>query len=177
MSSAVQFSEATSNYDHIYRFVEKFVFVHGASVESSLSTPSSVSTPGKQVAGILENVILGTITSTQDSLGDAWTRPSEQKNGQPAFETRSSPPKPKEKSNDSLGGLLSMLTVAADTCPVFLCHFPSLQGKDSEVDSLIRRAVESSVAALTDTAPSTIHNSITFLSSMVRCYPPISDFM
>lgn len=166
--STIQSNEDSGSHDYMYQFLDNFVVAYGQLLQRTASLEVSPEPSHRKIAETFEKTVLTTITSTQDTLGEAWTRQSEQKNGQSAFETRTVPtPKPRGKTNIALPGLLLMLSSASDACPLFLCRLASLQGKDPEEDSLIGRAVESSVIALSDSSPSLVNAAVRFLSSVV----------
>jgi hypothetical protein len=82
------------HFESIFEFLEDFVHTHGYKIEkwASESTESmSVNLNDKEAARLLENLMLGTITATQASLGSVWTIPKEQEEGQSAFERKPSP--------------------------------------------------------------------------------------
>jgi len=172
MSFIARHRPRQSNFDFVYTFVEQFIFVHGGLIDLSLyASPvtSSTSDRTRKVAEILKGVMLGTISTTQDTLGRYWVEGSEQKNGQSASESKIlTPVKPKELSSVSVRGLFSMLSAASETCPMFVVHLPSLEGKDYGDDSLIRRAIQSSVVVLSDPpSPVALGGAMRFLMSMV----------
>ena len=165
-------SDSRAHFEVAFAFVDKFLSAYGDLVEKGALDAlggSPVQEHVKEPGRLLEDLILETTTSVQENLGDIWTNPSEQGNGEEAFERKPSPVrKPTMKSNESLAGILSFLTKALDICPVFLLHLPAAKGKDFEDDMLLRRAVDSSVASLNDSDPELAKNSISFLQTLVR---------
>jgi hypothetical protein len=159
------------HFESIFEFLEDFVHTHGYKIEkwASESTESmSVNLNDKEAARLLENLMLGTITATQASLGSVWTIPKEQEEGQSAFERKPSPaPKPGSISDESLGGMLSLTRKGLEQCPVFFLQLPAGRGIDRGDDILLRRAVTSAVASLNDTDPDIVLNAIMLLTAMV----------
>jgi len=164
-------SDSRAHFEVAFVFVGDFVATYGEDVEKgALAALSGSSLPDhvREIGRLLENLILETIASVQENLGNVWTNPSEQGNGEEAFERKPSPvKKPQMKSNESLAGILSFLTKALEVCPVFLLHLPAAPGKDHEDDMLLRRAVDSAVASLNDSDPELARHSISFLKAMV----------
>jgi hypothetical protein len=159
------------HFESIFEFLEDFVHTHGYKIEkwASESTESmSVNLNDKEAARLLEDLMLGTITATQASLGSVWTIPKEQEEGQSAFERKPSPaPKPGSISDESLGGMLSLTRKGLEQCPVFFLQLPAGRGIDRGDDILLRRAVTSAVASLNDTDPDIVLNAIMLLTAMV----------
>jgi len=165
-------SDSRAHFEVAFVFVGNFVTAYGADVETgALATLAGTSVQDhiKELGRLLESLILGTVAAVQENLGNVWTSPSEQGNGEEAFERKPSPVKrPHMKSNESLAGILLFLTKALGVCPVFLLHLPAGPGKDREDDKLLRRAVDSAVVSLNDDDPEIVRNSIAFLEALVR---------
>ena len=167
-------SSSRAHFEVAFEFVGNYVNAYGGDVEKgTLSTlgGSSVQDFTKELGRLLEQLILGTVAAVQENLGNVWDSPSEQGQGEDAFESKPSPVrKPQMKSNESLAGILSFLTKGLEVCPVFLLHLPAAPGKDPEDDMLLRRAVDSAVASLNDSDPEIARNSIAFLEALVRMF-------
>lgn len=160
------------HFGSIFEFLEDFVHTHGHKIErGALERTETLSANfnDKEVPRLLEDLMLGTIAATRESLGSVWASPTEQGEGQSAFESKPPPaPKPGSVPNDSLAGMLSLTQKGLEICPVFFLHLPTGRSKDREDDMLLRRAVNSAVASLIDTDTEIIVNAIHLLTAMVR---------
>lgn len=160
-----------AHFEVSFGFICKFLVAYGGTVEKeALASLNGCSNQGSErdVAKLLEELMITTVAAVQECLGSVWTSHSEQGNGQDAFESKGSPArKPLTKSNESLVGILSLLKQAVISCPNFLLHLPS-QGKERDDDLLIRRAIDSAVASLNDSDPEITRNAIAFLKTLVR---------
>lgn len=146
---------------------------YGEGIESgalAALSGSTLSDQVREVGRLLEELLLNTVAAVQESLGDVWTSPREQGQGQAAFESKPPAPAPKAppKSNELLGGLLSLLAKCLNICPLFLLHVPAAPGVNRDSDLLLRRAVDSAVSCLDDVDPETTRCAIHFLHEMVR---------
>lgn len=116
----------------------------------------------------LEELITHNVAAAKESLGNVWTMPREQKNGQDAFESKPPPKRqPLSKSNECLGAVLSVLAKCVDKCPLLTLQLPAAPGVESGNDRLIRRAVDSAVDALGFTDPEIVRNAVLFLIALV----------
>lgn len=163
-------SSGRAHFEVVFQFVDSFVKAFGEDVENvALATLGGSATHehGKEVSRMLEELMLRTISSVQESLGNVWTSPSEQGNGQDAFESKPLPSrKPEMKSNESLAAILSVLKTGLDSCPVFLLHLASPPGNDRD-DLLLGRAIDSATASLIDNDPEVTKSAIAFLTALV----------
>lgn len=159
------------HFESNFEFLEDFVYTHGHKIEKwalESNESMSINLNDKEAARLLEDLMLKTIAATQASLGSVWTSPKEQGKGESAFESKPSPaPKPGSISNESLGGMLSLMQKGLEQCPAFFLQLPAGRGIDRGDDILLRRAVASAVASLNDTEPDIVLNAILLLTAMV----------
>jgi hypothetical protein len=156
----------------LFAFLEDIVVSFGDIVEpSAIATiqGSSIGERERLVGRVLEELLLDTVAAAKCTLGGVWSSSSEQREGQPAFETKFNPLPPKigTTSNASLAGMLSLLERCLDFCPVFLFQLPSGPGLDRDDDRMLRRALDSAVLSLSDSDPSIVKSGMTFLKSAV----------
>ena len=162
---------AFHRFDVAFQFLGSFTEVHGADVErATLETlvGGTRNSRAQELGRILERNLVGTVTAAQKLLGEAWTRPREQGQGQPAFEVK--PPSPSKEPkvfNDALANCLSMLTVSLRVSPVFLVHLPAENGMQREKDTILRRAVDSATSALGDEEVEVVRSAVQFLKAFV----------
>jgi hypothetical protein len=129
---------------------------------------------GIEVDRLLRNLILNVVETVQESLGPVWAKPSEQDNGQVAFESKPMPTqKVTLKSSEWLGGMLDVLTQGLVFCPKFLIHLPTpgsgLRDTNTSDDVLLRRAVDAAAASLEDYSDvDGLRSAILFLKTLVR---------
>jgi hypothetical protein len=136
--------------------------------------PTSLSN-GIEVDPLLRSLIVNVIEAVQESLGQVWTKQSEQDNGQVAFESKPMPtPKVSLKSSESLGGVLDALTQGLICCPKFLICIPSpgsgiTHDTNTSDDVLLRRAVDAAAASLEEYSNDDgLHSAILFLKTLVK---------
>lgn len=166
-------SERSGNFQHLFLFLEGFVHAYGEGIEkSAISTLRNTELPVEddiEFGRMLQDVIVRIVDSAQSSLGGVWTRPKEQRQGQLAFESKSSPPRIETTPNDALAGVFSFTTECLMTCPVFLLHLRALMSQDEHQEDLfVRRVSESAVHALNDTDPEVSRSAMKVLKVAVR---------
>ncbi len=166
-------------FQPIFAFVKATVETSGESINKSLQekleglTSSSERDYFDDIGKCLEELILRTIAAVRSFLGSTWSRPNEQRQGQPAFESRTSPI-PEERSpsstpsSDALHSIFSMLTTCATHCPVFLVNLPINIGSDRDDGTLFNQAVESAVPCIGNADLETSTNAIHYLLALVR---------
>lgn len=163
-------SRSKAHFEVVFGFICKFLLVHGETVEIfSVAARSghAIQGSGREIGTLLEELVLRTVASVQELLGDVWTSRGEQRNGQDAFESNPSPPRTaQKKSNESLAGMLSFLKQALVSCPTFLLHLHCVKEHEGG-DLLFRRAVDSAVASLNDNNPEITGSAIGFLNALV----------
>lgn len=172
-----QVSNATS--DIAFRFIGSMFRLYGQTIEINSDHGSGNRYPasdGIEVAHLLRSLILKVIGVVQESLGHVWTKPSEQDNGQVAFESKPMPTqKVVLKSSESLGEVLDFLIQGLVFCPKFLIHLPSpgsgppYDNNTSSDDFLLRRAVDAATASLEEYSDmDRLRSAIHFLKTLVR---------
>jgi hypothetical protein len=167
---------ATSNdgagrFQHLFLFLETFVHTHGNGIEKAALASLRNELPvedDREFGQMLQDVISRIIEAAPPSLGSAWTRPKEQRQGQQAFESKSTAPKVETVPNDSLSGVFSFTTECLITCPVFLLHVEALLSQDHrEEDLFVRRVAESATIALNDQDPEIARSAMKVLKTIV----------
>lgn len=164
-------------FQPIFAFVKATLEAFGESINKSWQerleglTSSSERDYFDDVGKCLEELILRTIAAVRSFLGSTWSRPNEQNQGQPAFESRTSPV-PEERassssSSEALHAIFSMLTACATHCPVFLVNLPITLTSDREDGTLFNQAVESAVPCLGDADIETSSNAIHYVLALV----------
>lgn len=151
---------STASLDIIFGFIDLFIESYGNYVEAA-----TIGATNADVGRLLEDIVMQTVDSVQDSLGNTWSKPSEQENGQAAFESRQAP-KQKQKPTDCLAGVLGMLELGLRHCPNFLLRITG--SKDSN-DQILYLATVAATASLQDEKPEVIRSSVLFLKTLVEC--------
>jgi hypothetical protein len=181
-STRVSVNSSHGEFDPIFDFTCKCIDTYGEIIEKGLvPSVSGISSTILYIGvrRIIEKLILDNIAVTKGSLGNVFTNPSQQKNGQDAFESK---PTPKVytgvSSCDSLGSVFTMLTKCLKQCPLFAFSLPAITtGSPTTVingsDSLLRRAVDASVESLSTGDPVLTNNAIVLLIALVRIDPSI----
>jgi hypothetical protein len=183
-SSILQKPPATNKtyLNVVFGFMSKFLKMYGKNLETKSISFERVyaDTPcGIAIENLLQGMISSIFETVQESLGNVWTCPSEQGNGQVAFESKPIHiSKVRLKSNESLGGVLCFLTEGLVSCPNFFIRIPIPMGRDIDHDDnnnssdiLVRRAVDSALSSLDDSNDTeTITSAILFLTVLVREY-------
>jgi hypothetical protein len=161
-----------ANPDSVLGFVGDLVMYFGEAVEKSLIMASTgVPIPSREMETrqLFEELIVQTVTSAEETFGHSWTKTREQKNGQDAFERRSSPVHQHLiTSNESLGAMFSVMAKCLDKCPLLVARLAVVNGVYSENDLLLRHATDAAVASLYGCDHETTLNAILFLSLLVR---------
>ena len=122
----------------------------------------------REIFRLAEGLFLSAIEYARPALGEDWTRPAEQGQGQPPFESRNVPTrKLSEATKDCLAALLPLLRTCLDLSPVFLSYLPARPGVDREQDMLLRRAVNSTVGSLNEADSDLTISAINLLETMV----------
>lgn len=158
--------------DFLLGFAGDFVHNFGQLVEKSLIMALSgvtipcVETERRQM---LDELLVRSVASVEETLGHSWAKTREQKNGQDAFERRASPARQDIiPSNESLGAVFSVMTQCLDMCPLFVAQVSVTKGIYSGNDLLLRRVIDAAVESLYGCDPDTTAKAICFLSSLVR---------
>ena len=159
-------------FESLCRFLGEFIVAHGEAIDKG-TTSMLQSSPGfaaeREIFRLAEGLFLGAIEYARPALGEDWTRPAEQGQGQPPFESRNAAaPKLSESTKDCLAALLPLLQVCLDLSPVFLAYLPARPGVDREQDMLLRRAVDSTVGSLNEADSDLAVSAIRLLETMVR---------
>lgn len=152
-------------------FLDEFIIAHGEAIDrgtSSMLQASQGFAAEREIFRLAEGLFLSAIEYARPTLGEDWSRPAEQGNGQPPFESRNAlTPRLPESSKECLAALLPLLRTSLDLAPVFFSYLPSRPGVDREHDTLFRRAVDSTVGSLNETDSDLIVSAIGFLETMV----------
>lgn len=169
---------STASVDIAFNFMGNLFRLYGKSLEmnSNHGKDQYPASNGIEIDGLLRSLILKVIGTVQESLGNAWVKPSEQDNGQVAFESK---PEPTQKivfkSSESLGGVLDVLAQGLVFCPKFLILLPSSgsglcgDANTSSDDMLLRRAVDAAAASLEEYSDvDGLRSAILFLKTLVR---------
>lgn len=139
----------SASVDIAFDFMCKLFQQYGKFLETNFAASSEI-----ELVRIVRSLMLNVVETVQEYLGNIWTKPSEQDNGQVAFESKPMPTqKVTLKSSDSLGGMLDVLTQGLKFCPKFLIHLPSpgsglSRDNNTSHDALLRRAVDAAAALL-----------------------------
>ena len=169
---------ARTSLNPVFAFLENVVETFGARVEqTALDTLRGFVTGEneRELGLLLEELVLDVVEAARPTLGDVWSTPRKQFKGELAFESKPSPiQRAGSMPNDSLAGVLSFLSRCLNICPVFLQHLPAGPGVDKDDDLMMRRAMDSAVASLSDADPALARCSTSFLQSVVsfdNCTP------
>ena len=158
-------------FESLCRFLSEFITAHGESIDKGTTSMLQTSTgfaAEREVFRIAEGLFLSTIEYARPALGEEWTKPAEQREGQPPFESRNaSTRKLSDSTKDCLAALLPLLQTCLDLSPVFLAYLPARPGVDREQDMLLRRAVDSTVGSLNEADSDLTMSAISLLETMV----------
>jgi hypothetical protein len=169
-------SYGSIHFDPLFDFLVKCVHNFGAVVENvtlSIIRGSVVTDTDKEVKNMLEDLMLKTISAARESIGFVGTKSIEQKQGQPAFESKPSlPRKPGFFLNEALTGVFTLMRICMDMCPLFLLHLSTGQGSDRKDDILLISAINCAVMSLNDSDPEMARTAMKFLTVVVRS-PPV----
>lgn len=154
-------------------FLTTFVDSYGHTVEDAALrklSGSASSTQGDDLGRMLEQMLVKIISAAENSLGGMWNRQAEQGQGQGQvpFESRAHlTTNTVSTSSDCLSGALDLLIKCLENCPVFVLHVPAGPGVQHSDDRLLRRAVDSATAYLSDENPDLAKSSLNFLWTLV----------
>lgn len=152
-------------------FLHEFIMAHGEAIDrgaASMLQASSGFAAEREIFRLAEGLFLRAIEYARPALGEDWTRPVEQGQGQPPFESRNaSAPRLPEASKDCLAALLPLLRACVDLAPIFFSYLPARPGVDRDQDMLLRRAVDSTVGSLNESDSNLVRSAIVFLETMV----------
>ena len=171
-------SHSSNEYVEIaFSFMGNLFRLYGTTIEKNLAIGKDQYGRASETefVSLIENLTLKVIEHVQESLGYAWTKRSEQDNGQVAFESKAVPSqKVILKSSEALGGVLDFLTKGLLYCPNFIIHLPSagsglnLDSSISSDDMLLRRAVDAAGSALEEHSDlDALRSAIQFLKALV----------
>jgi hypothetical protein len=168
-SSIIQVSKpSTASLDVIFDFIDLFIESFGNYVESA-----TIKATNTDVGRLLEDIVTQTVDSVHDYLGNAWSTPSEQENGQAASESRQTP-KQRQKPTDCLAWVLSMLELGLRHCPIF---FMRITSSNDANDQILYLATIAATASLQDEKPEVIRSSVLFLKTLVGCRSSLNPEM
>lgn len=156
----------------IFGFLSEFLHTFGGVVEQGAAAAVrglKVTEREKQLGRLFEDLMMVALSSSRSLLGIAWTSPTEQGQGQPAFESKPKPSlKVENASNGCLLGIFLLLNSCLGICPVALLHLPAGPGVDADDDGLLRRAIDSAVLTLCDCDPAIAASAMRLLKTMVN---------
>lgn len=160
-------------FESLCTFLDEFIVAHGEAIDTgttSVLRATSGFAGEREIFRLAEGLFLSAIEYALPALGEDWTRPAEQREGQAAVESQDagSLPKRSEATTECLSTLLPLLQTCLDLAPVFLAYLPARPGVDREQDMLLRRAIDSTVGSLNDTDSELVIRSISLLETMVR---------
>ena len=158
-------------FESLCRFLGEFITAHGESIDRGTTSMLQSSTgfaAEREIFRLAEGLFLGAVEYARPALGEEWTKPAEQGEGQTPFESRNaSTRKMSDSTKDCLAALLPLLQVCLDLSPVFLSYLPARPGVDREQDLLLRRAVDSTVGSLNEADSDLTTSAILLLETMV----------
>jgi hypothetical protein len=124
----------------------------------------------REMFRLTEGLFLSGIEYARPFLGEFWTKPAEQGQGQLPFENHDEVvAKLSESTKECLTALLPLIQVCLDHSPIFLLCLPARPGVDREQDMLLRRAVDSTVSSLNEADGDLSSCAILLLETMVSC--------
>ena len=159
-------------FESLCEFLAQFIIAHGQAIDRGTEAMLRASTgfaTEREIFRITEGLFLSAIEYARPTLGECWTRPTEQGQGQTPFESHeaSSTSKLSESTKDCLVALLPLIQVCLDHSPAFLVYLPARPGVDREQDMLLRRAVDSTVGSLNEADADLTSSAIMLLEIMV----------
>ena len=164
-------------------FLNDFVSWHGEKVEIAAlcvvdnSSQTVANTLMTETGKLLEGLVLETIQSGKDGLGNAWNRDKEQGQGQRPFESKVEPIAEQATNVELLSAVFALLCECCRKCPTFLAYLPASPNVDRDHDRLLNRAVESAVVSIKDSDVDVARQAILFLKGVVRaCIMPYLSY-
>jgi hypothetical protein len=172
----------TGHFQQLFKFLQNFVHTYGEGIEMAAVAELRNELPvedDREFGRMLQGVIVHIIAAAGPSLGTAWSRPREQRQGQQPFETKASLPRVDTVPDDSLSGVFSFTTECLMTCPVFLLHLQALLGQDEqrEEDLFVRRVADSAISALNDQDPDVARCAMKVLKTIVSSFSKLGPFL
>lgn len=156
-----------ASLDVALSFLGTFVDSYGHAIENAALRKlggSAISVHSDDLGRMLEQMLAKVVSAAENSLGGMWKRQVEQ--GQVPFESRTQLTTNSDSaSSDCLSGTLDLQTKCLENCPLFILHVPAELGEGE--DKLLRRAVDSATAYLSDENPDLAKSSLRFLQTLV----------
>lgn len=162
-------------------FLNDFVSWHGEKVEIAAlcvidnASETTANTLMTETGKLLEGLVLETIQSGKDGLGNAWNRDKEQGQGQSPFESKVEPTVEQATNVELLSAVFALLCECCRKCPTFLAHLPASPNADRDHDRLLNRAVESAVVSIKDPDADVARQAILFLKGVMEMMGSVRD--